>query len=397
MAYGVNFPTKTAVLADLTFFDKNEPGFRADVPVYLYLQMAGRAGRTGLEKEAFSYIVSKNAIEHQYKAPAYLTAKLERATSKIGVDSYFRKALLELIYSGRNTDKQILSFFENTFHNYQTRKSISAFVPFSLYDAIKGHMMYLYNNGMISPLGGSEYKLTDFGNLVTTFLFWSYSGYALEPFIEMKKILDKEGEVRSDFGTIYSISKLFDSANLAKVPRKTTKEIEEFYENNGITDVAQAEYSAYAIFNGWMINKDELEIEQQFNVYSGQLSQTTMELYKLLKIYESIAKKMNLKVAPDYKTFIERVRYGVTEEELPFVKLKQIGRGTVRELNKYSRGVLKKAARGYKGTLLQVLLQLHKEEGDKKFLDIHIKYIENVGQARAERILEFIKEEEGRT
>jgi helicase len=392
LAYGVNFPTKTVVLSDLTFYDPSEPGLRSDVPVYMYIQMAGRAGRPGFEKEGYSYIVTKNPIERQYKAPTYLKGEIERAVSHIGHDEYFRKALLELIYSGRNTDKQIQQFFGNTFHNYQSKKVLAPFLPFNLFDAIKNHMVYLYNNGLILPLGGSGYKLTDFGSVVASFLFWSFSGYELEPFIELKKFLEKEGEVRANFDVIYAISKLFSGVRLAKVPKKVSKKIEEFYENMGISDDEQAEYSAYAIFNGWMQNVDEFEIERDFHVYSSQLPQVAIEVFRILRMYESIAKKMNYKVSPEFKALAERVRYGVTEEELPFVKLKQVGRGTVRELNKYVRTVLKKTPWNYKGTLLEVLQQFYNDVGDKKFLDTHIKYIENVGQVRAERILNFIKQ-----
>ena len=392
LAYGVNFPTKTAILCDLTFYDPSVPGLRSDVPVYMYVQMAGRAGRPGFEKEGYSYVVTKNSIERQYKAPAYLKGEIERAVSRIGHDEYFRKALLELIYSGRNTDKQIQQFFENTFHNYQSKKVVDAFLPFDLFDAIKNQMAYLYNNGLVLPLGGSGYKLTDFGGVVVSFLFWSFSGYELQPFVEMRKFLEKEGEVRADFDAIYFISKLFGSARLAKVPKKVSKKIEEFYENMGISDVEQAEYSTYAIINGWMQNIDEFEIERDFCVYSSQLPQVASEIFKLLRMYEAIARKMNFKISADFKVFWERVRYGVTEEELPFVKLKQIGRGTVRELNRYVRAVLKKTPWNYKGTLLEVLQQFHKDQGDKKFIDTHVKYIENVGQVRAERILNFIKQ-----
>jgi helicase len=391
LAYGINFPAKTVVLSDLSFYDPTSPSLRSDVPVYMYIQMAGRAGRPGFEKEGYSYVVTKTAIEEQYKAPLYINGKIEKAVSQIGNDEYFRKAILELIYSKRSTDKAILGFFENTFYNYQSKKVENPFLPFKIFEIIKNHITYLYNNGVITPLGAPGYKLTDFGEVVVSFLFWTFSTYELEPFIELKKFLDKEGKVRPDFSLLYRISTLFDGVCVSKHPKKTSAKVEKFYANQGITDVRGPEYSAFAVFFGWMENFDELEIENEYKVYSTHLDRACGELYKILRIYESLARKLGYDVDPEFKTFVERVRYGVTEEELPFVKLKHIGRTSVRSLRKYCYGVLKGPSWKYKGSLLEVLKQFYKDVGDKKFLEVHVKYVEGIGPVKGKTILEFIK------
>lgn len=321
-----------------------------------------------------------------------MKGKIEKAISHIGHDEYFRKAILELIYSGRSTDKEILQFFKSTFYNFQSKKVENPFVPFDLFNIIKAHITYLYKSGLIIPLGAPGYRLTDFGNVVVGFLFWTFSIYELEPFVELKKLLDREKEVSSGFEVLYTLSRLFWGARLTKVPRKTSLKVEEFFENRGISEASHAEYSAYAIFFGWMENMDEVEIEKEFQVYASQLPQVANELYKLLDVYESLGRKMNYRTHAKFKDFKERVRRGVTEEELPFVKLKQIGRETTRELNKYSKAVLRRPPRKYQGTLLEVLKQLHREVGDDKFLDIHIKYVENVGPVKGKRILDFVKQ-----
>jgi len=391
LAYGVNLPAKTVVLCDLSFYNPNVPGSREYIPTYMYIQMAGRAGRPGFETEGYSYAVAKNAVERQYLAPSIMGGKIERAVSHIGIDEYFRKAILELIYSGRNTDEKILKFFENTFYNFQSKAVENPFLPFNLYEIIKGHIVYLHNKGLIIPMGAPGYKLTDFGNVVVGFLFWPFSNYEIEPFVEMKKLLDGEGEVSPGFNVIYALSSLFDGARLSKIRGKTSPRIDKFYEDLGVSEVSHAEYSAYAVFFGWMKNMGEIEIENEFKVHSSQLPQIANELYGLLGVYESLGRKMNYNINPNFKDFKERVREGVTAEELPFAKLKQIGRETVRELSKYARTVLMGPSWKFKGTLLEVLKQFHRKVGDEEFLKVHIQYVPNVGEVKGKRILDFVK------
>jgi helicase len=394
LAYGVNFPARTVVLSDLSFFDPNAISKRSDIPVFMYKQMAGRAGRTGLETEAYSYVVTKNAIEEQYKAKNYIEGKIEKAKSQIGHDEYFRKAILELIYSGRNTDSAILKFFESTFYNFQSKRVTNPFIKYDLHEIIANHMAYLHANGLLTYLGAPGYKLTDFGNVVVGFLFWSFSSYELAPFVEFKKFLDKEKLVQPDFELIHLISNLFDGACLPKIPRKTSPEVEEYYANSDLTEVESPEYSAYALFFGWMENMDDVNIEDRLKVNSSQLPLVATEMFKLLKIYETLARKTGYNVDPTFKTFCDRVRYGVTEDELPFVRLKQIGRETARELNIYSKAVLRRSDYNYKGPLAEVYKQLLKDVGDEKFLNTHLKYVPNVGPVRSKIILDFLKQNE---
>jgi len=391
LAYGVNLPAKTVVLCDLSFYNPNVAGSREYIPTYMYVQMAGRAGRPGFETEGFSYVVTKNVVEKDHWAPAIMKGKIEKAESHIGLDEYFRKAILELIFSRRNTDEKILRFFEKTFYNFQSKAVENPFLPFNLFDAIKRHIVYLYNKGLIVPIGKPGYQLTDFGKVVVGFLFWSFSNYELEPFVELKKLIDEKGEVTPGFDVLYVLSSLFNRARLSKIARVTVPKVEEFFENLGISEVRHAEYSAYAMFYGWIENRDEFEIENEFKVHSSQIQRVANELYELLGVYESLGRKLNYTINPRFGDFKERVRRGVTEEELPFVKLKQIGRETVRELNRYSGNVLKRPPLNYEGTLLEVLKALLRKVGDEKFLGIHIKYIRNIGEVKGRRILDFVK------
>ncbi len=107
LAYGVNLPAKSVIVADTSFYDPSVPGKRRDIPIYMYIQMAGRAGRPDFEKEGYAFIVKKKKRDDVNK---YLDGKIETAISHIARDDYFRKTILELIYSGRPRDKDIVEF-----------------------------------------------------------------------------------------------------------------------------------------------------------------------------------------------------------------------------------------------------------------------------------------------
>jgi hypothetical protein len=85
----------------------------------------------------------------------------------------------------------------------------------------------------------------------------------------------------------------------------------------------------------------------------------------------------------------------VREDELPLRKIHGIGRETVRSLRAYCYNVLQKNF-GYEGTPLEILVSLLEKQGEKKFLETHVKYISNIGEVKAKRILSFVKEKSGK-
>lgn len=389
LAYGVNLPAKTVVLCDLSFWDPNKRT-RVPVPVYMYIQMAGRAGRPQFDKEGYAYLVVKKAEELE-NVPIYWSGKIEKAVSQIGNDEYFRKTILELIYSGRHTDKQILEFFEKTFYNFQAQKVKTRFIPFNLFDTVAKRVKYLYEAGFIDYLGGAAgYKLTDLGQVTLKFLFGTFAPYELAPFLQLNRYLEEQRKVEFDFSIIYILSCLFDQARLSKIPNQTSSRIEEFFEGHGVTDRSHAEYSAYAVCFGWIENMKLNRIESDFKVYASPLPQIAMELYRLLQVYEALARSKNYAIPPGFRTLKERIRFGVRTDELPFAKLKGIGRETAREIRRYCETVLSTSFK-YKGSPLDILKALYKDQGEDKFLEVHVKYVPQVGEVRAKKTLNLLK------
>jgi len=388
LAYGINFPTKTVLLCDLTFYQE---GRSIDVPVYLFLQMAGRAGRPQFGDKGYAYAVITTESDVP-RAEKLIEGKLEEAISHISVDDLFKKAILELVYSRKSQESQIVSFFENTFYNYQSLQR-QGLVRFDLKEILRRHLEGLIAQGFLEFLGAPGYKLTDLGNVTMKFLFETFRTYVLETFTEMNRYITEQGEVKTDFDLIYKLTKEFEGARTYKIPRQRSQTVEDFYRVRGIPKPSHAEYSAYAIFYGWMENKPVYEIEEDFKVYGSALENVADEMSKILDTYERLARRKRLRIPVEFQVLKDRIKFGVTKEEIPFVKLEGFGRITVKKVSSWCNTVLRGHPYRYRGDMLSVLIQFYKAKNrdDNFLLTTLAERIENIGQVRAGKIVDLVK------
>ena len=388
LAYGINFPTKTVVLSDLTMYGE---GGIIDVPAYLFLQMAGRAGRPQFGDKGYAYAVVKTESDVP-RAQKLSEGKLEKAISHVFVDDLFKRAILELIYSGRRQEEEIISFFENTFYNYQSNLR-EGLIKFDLGDILRRRLKELIDEGFIEFLGAPGYRLSGLGSVTIRFLFETFRMYTLEAFMRMNDYLTKQKEVKADFNLIYRLSKEFEGAKAYKIPRQKSETIEDFYRLRGITRPSHAEYSAYAIFHGWIENKPEYEIEEDFKIYASGLSNVADEMRKILTTYGKLADQKRLTIPAEFDVLKDRIEHGVRQEEIPFVKLRGFGRDTVRKLSSWCNAVLRRPPYRYMGDMLHVLIRFYEDKSrdDNFLLSTLAEGIKNIGPIRAGKIVDLVK------
>lgn len=388
LAYGINFPTKTVVLSDLTMYGE---GKIIDVPAYLFLQMAGRAGRPQFGDKGYAYAVVKTESDVR-RVQRLIEGKLKKATSHIFVDDLFKRAILELIYSGKKQEEEIISFFENTFYNYQSNLR-EGLVKFDLGDILRKRLKELIDEGFIEFLGAPGYRLSGLGSVTIRFLFETFRMYTLEAFTRMNAHLTKQKEVKADFHLLYRLSKEFEGARTYKIPKQKSETIEDFYSLRGITRPSHAEYSAYAIFHGWIENRPEYEIEEDFKVYASALGNVADEMRKILVTYERLADRKRLTIPTEFQVLKDRIEHGVREEEIPFVKLRGFRRDTVRKLSSWCNTVLRRPPYRYPGDMLSVLIRFYEDKNrdDNFLLSTLAGGIENIGPVRAGKIVELVK------
>jgi len=139
LAAGVNFPIRTVIFDSFTRFWEAIPW----LPKSEYVNMAGRAGRLGLDEEGMAILIARNRAD-SIKARDYLSPELEPLNSRL-FDKSIRKSVLNLISSRicRN-EKDINRFYSDTFWWFQTLEhnpiKLEKVAPM-VSDSIKWHFM----------------------------------------------------------------------------------------------------------------------------------------------------------------------------------------------------------------------------------------------------------------
>jgi len=388
LAYGINFPARAVVIADLTLYDMEERS-KNPIPVFLFVQMTGRAGRPQFDKEGFYFVVTRKDDDLS-KFEEYKAGQLPKAESQIARDEYFLKAILELVYSKRNTDDDIISFFANSLFHFQATKRKTSMLAHDLPELIKRRVRILHEAGFLELLG-MKYQLTPFGKVTLDYLFSGFSSPQLSAFVQLNQHLEQCKGVTSDFDLVYFLSKVFPDCRISKQPYVRSKEVEDFLQKRGITDHTSPEYSAYSVYYKWIENKSETDIDKECKVYSSNLPSKMREMYKLLSLYERLARTKSQVVPTEYEIFKERIRHGVREDELPLVKkIRGIGRELARSIRRYCYAVIK-VNYGYDGSPEEILKTVLEKQGEKEFLK-HMDAIPSIAETRSKKLLAFVKD-----
>jgi replicative superfamily II helicase len=391
LAYGVNTPAKSVLLYDMYLKDGKE-NRSSPVPVYLYLQMAGRAGRIKGKGDGYSYIVVRNRTDLDREIPKYKAAKIERAISRITEDDCFRKCIIELIYGGHNQQRQIYEFFLATFYNFQSEREMAYFGGYDLKDIIAKHLKYLEDKKFIKSLGAPGYSLDDLGEVVAEYLFSTYEDHKLESFYQLDNYLLEKGKLVGDLKLVYKIATLFDGCRVTKLADEESEEIESFFMGK-ISRIGSEAYAAYSIINGWMNNLELRAMEQRFKVNSGEISSKADEIGKVLRVAKKIAAKKGLKIDKNFDDFIEQIDNGVTADEVPFVRIKGIGREVSRRLRDFCR-VLNEE-HDLKGSSMKDIMNKYCEkESAEKLKKLLIDEVPLIGESRAGKIVSLVEKAE---
>ena len=111
-AVGVNMPTKTVLFTGITKYDGYKEDFR-NILTHEYLQMAGRAGRRGLDtKGVVIHLYNLYEPLQRMEMQAVMTGKTQQIVSKFGLNYQF---ILKMILTGG--DQSLLKFVEKSLMN----------------------------------------------------------------------------------------------------------------------------------------------------------------------------------------------------------------------------------------------------------------------------------------
>ncbi len=324
LAAGVNLPARTVIIESAYRFDVE----KGSVPIKVseYKQMAGRAGRPGLDEQGTSILVVNGNVDEFFER--YVKGSPEDVESSLVRPRALRRAILGLLASGFARDaEEVIEFFEDTLYAIQVESSREAATE------VKSVLRFLRKNGMIDPSG----KLTELGRKVAL----SY----VDP-LGAKIVLDA---LRKRIGKAPVLGYLHLISLTPDMPLKFVNkwEAKSLYEAlpeleveliaRNLEDFDPTVYlsalKTALILRDWVNEVPEDEISRKYSVYPGDVRVYADTAAWLVHAYSELAKFKGMEKHAGALASLEvRLKYGVREELVELVSLKYIGRARARKL-----------------------------------------------------------------
>ena len=328
LMYGVNLPSKNVVIRDYTRWTSQGP---QPIPVFDYLQMSGRAGRPGYDKEGYSYLIGKTLSEAEQLQYQYIYGEIEATNSKLleNRDAVYRQIISQVAAGMAKNLDELLEFFKDTFSGFQMTHSeySSLFASDTIQFQVKEALDFLMEHGMIQAVPDGL-RATAFGMLIAK------SNYAVQTAVRLKEFARSGGEVEMS-RLVYEICRTPDLIPISFKGRKSRDPVRDRLNRAGlfVVDVGNDEATAATLME-WMDERSEYEIENAFNVYAASTRRAAYEASRLVKFHREICQVLGVYSGLDsMETLTARLYYGVKEELLPLVVgIKRLGRRRARAL-----------------------------------------------------------------
>ena len=396
LALGVDLPAFRVIIKDLKRY--GGPFGMAWIPVLEYLQQSGRAGRPKFDKYGESIAISSTEKEKDAIYKNYVLGEPEEIYSKLAVEPVLRTYLLSLIATDFvSSKKEIIEFFEKTFWAYQFEDMHKLENIIMRMLKLLEHWKFIDTGNNDDFVSGDEI-LAD--KISSTLLGKRVAELYIDPLTAnfIIECLRKVNRNTDEFAFLQMISYTIEMRPLLRARVKEIEEIEEKlveYSDKLLEKepaMFDADYDDFInsiktalFFKDWINETDEESLLEKYNIRPGETRVKLGNADWLLYSAEELSRILRLqRIIKEIARLRLRVKYGVKEELLTLLKLKNIGRVRARKLffNKIKTiGDVKKAELG---TLVQILgknIALDvKEQVGQNFKDIKVRQNKRKGQ-----------------
>ncbi|MFA6461941.1 MAG: helicase-related protein [Candidatus Woesearchaeota archaeon] len=353
LAAGISTPAFRVIIKSLKRFSDQ---WGMDwIPVLEYMQMSGRAGRPEYESFGEAIIIAKDEGEREEVLERYIRGVPEDIYSKLAVEPVLRTYLLSLISSGIIHDAASLKeFFEHTFWAHQ-------FKDLPRLEAIMEKMLQLLEAWqMVQVIGEVTSKPSDFvaanhlqglkqRKLKPTLLGKRVSELYLDP-LTARHLLDGLKNYTSDkktFSLLQLIAHTLELRPLLRVRSKDEEEVQDKLTQNydqlleKEPPVFDPEYDEFInsikttlFLEEWINEADEDYLLEKYDIRPGEIKVKLDIVDWLLYACEELGKVIQLDhpLIADISKLRIRIKYGVKDELLTLLKLRNIGRVRARKL-----------------------------------------------------------------
>jgi helicase len=319
LAAGLNLPARRVLIKSYKRYEYGQG--MVPIPVIEYRQMAGRAGRPGLDPYGESFLLAKDASEMQNLMETYVLGSPEEIWSKLASESALRTHILSTIASGFAANvEELADFISTTFYAHQQN-------PWQLDSTLERVLSFLAESGMIE----NEEALvpTPLGRLVSRLYVDPLSAVIMIEGIGKKSL--------SDLSLLHLIAMTPDMELLyVQAADRWLEEFidEHFEELHGEEnyDFLLRQAKTAAMLRDWISEVKEDQISDRYRIGPGDIRRTAETAQWLMHSLAELARHLELGAGYKADQLATRIQYGAGSDLLTLLELKGIGRVRARKL-----------------------------------------------------------------
>ena len=350
LAAGLNLPARRVLIKSYKRYEYGKG--MAPIPVIEYRQMAGRAGRPGLDPYGESFLMAKNSSEMKELFEHYINGSPEEIWSKLASESALRTHILSTVAAGfARSDSELKSFMATTFYARQQDS-------WQLDVTVEKVIGFLRENGMIQPEDDGSLLPSKLGSLVSKLYIDPLSAVimlqALKTKREERRPLQVTGKAAqftsaldlnraakkapSDLGLIHLITMtpnmdlLYVQSADGWVEEFIDQHQSEMYEEDNY-DYLLREAKTAAMLTDWIGEVQENQIASRYRIGPGDIRRSAETAEWLMHSLAELSKHLDLGITFKAEQLAERIHYGAGQDLLALLNLKGIGRVRARKLH----------------------------------------------------------------
>jgi helicase len=333
LAMGVNLPAFRVVIRDIKRYYSGKGS--CYIPVLEYKQFVGRAGRPQYDKFGESIVIAKSGQEREELQERYIWGSPENIESKLASQSALRMHVLSLVASDlAGSFHELLDFFSQTFFGYQYQQ------VYLLEEKIRVALDELAQWNFIL-CQKERLKASSLGKRISQLYIDPLSAHLFV------RCLQETGQRQvSDFSILHLMALSGEITPFLLVREKELPRLQEVISGRQTQFLVKPpkfwdqEYDDFLssmklalIFEAWINEKTEEEVLEEFGIAPGELQAKLQIVNWLIYCLQEISKIKGMRaIIKNLRRLQVRLRYGVKEELLDLVALKEIGRVRARRL-----------------------------------------------------------------
>ena len=348
LAAGLNLPARRVLIRSYKRYEYGRG--MAPIPVIEYRQMAGRAGRPGLDPYGESFLLAKNSAEMKELFEHYINGSPEEIWSKLASQSALRTHILSTIAAGfARSDSELKAFMATTFYAQQQDS-------WQLDVTVEKVLQFLKENGMISDVE-EELLPSKLGSLVSKLYIDPLSAVIMLEALERKRADRSIGQATmksspftpaldlsraaskapTELGLIHLITMtpnmdlLYVQSADGWVEEFIDQHQSELYDEDNY-DYLLREAKTAAMLMDWIGEVNENQIASRYRIGPGDIRRIAETAQWLMHSLAELSKQLDLGITFKAEQLAERIHYGASQDLLGLLNLKGIGRVRARKL-----------------------------------------------------------------